>query len=1001
MRAPSDMPPREPRERRRRLSGRGRTILIVVLVALFFLATSLRGIAGVWTDYLFFESLDLETVWRGVLGARVALGVIVTGVFFLLLWSNLVVADRLGPRARPAGPEEELLERYHQLVGRRAGLVRIAVAGVFAVIAGAGVSSQWQDWILFTNRVDFGIEDPQFGVDIGFYVFQLPFLSFVVSWLFAAFVIVLIVVVVAHYLNGGIRVQSPGQRVTPQVKAHLSVLLGVMALIKAADYWLQRFELTYSTRGAVDGALYTDINAQLPAIYLLLMISLLSAVLFLVNIRRRGWVLPVLAVGLWLFVAIVAGTLYPAFVQRFQVEPAESTKEEPYIQRNIDATRAALALDVDTEPFQYDEDLDAAALVDNEATVRNIRLLDPNVVNQAYQQLQGERGFYTFPEELDVDRYEIDGQTTQVVLAGRELDTGDIPQDSWEGQRLAYTHGYGVALSPANAVTSDGSPDFVVGNVPTVSDVPEIEVDRPQLYIGEGLGGYAIVDTTREEVDYLDAEGNTVTSRFEGEGGVGIGTFWRQAAFALRFGDIDPLVSNFLTPESRIIYERDVRSRVETVAPFLEWDSDAYPVIADGGISYVLDGYTTSDTYPYSQTADVNDMPEGSGLNGSFNYVRNSVKAVVDGYDGSVTLYVLPEDMLPEGGDPIIEAYRQAFPELFEDFEDMPEDLQAHVRYPDDLFRVQTNMWGRYHIGDANDFYEQTGGWAVSQAPGDSAEAAQEQTVTTDPNTGEAVEVSQRRIDPYYQLMRLPGEEEEQFLSLRPFVPASGDDSRRQLTAFMTAISDPERYGELRVFEMPGTQVDGPTIANANMLSDPEVSQQVTLLDQQGSQITLGNMLLIPVDQSLMYIRPLYTEASSTQVPRLQRVIISYGNEIVIENTLREGLVELFGEAAPETQEEGPDDPDEGDEQPDPDPGTGPTDEPEEDDPEVPTGDEDVAELLAQADQALADAEAALEAGDLGTYQDKVDEARDLVDRALGLSGGGTTTTTAQPSDSA
>jgi uncharacterized membrane protein (UPF0182 family) len=289
----------------------------------------------------------------------------------------------------------------------------------------------------------------------------------------------------------------------------------------------------------------------------------------------------------------------------------------------------------------------------------------------------------------------------------------------------------------------------------------------------------------------------------------------------------------------------------------------------------------------------------------------------------------------------------------------------------------------------------------VSQAPGDSAEAAQEQTVTTDPNTGEAVDVSQRRIDPYYQLMRLPGEDEEQFLSLRPFVPASGDDSRRQLTAFMTAISDPERYGELRVFEMPGTQVDGPTIANANMLSDPDVSQQVTLLDQQGSQITLGNMLLIPVDQSLMYIRPLYTEASSTQVPRLQRVIISYGNEIVIENTLREGLVELFGEAAPETQEEGPDDPDEGDEQPDPDPGTGPTDEPEEDDPEVPTGDEDVAELLAQADQALAEAEAALEAGDLGTYQDKVDEARDLVDRALGLSGGGTTTTTAQPSDSA
>jgi len=988
------MPPREPRDRR--LSGRGRTILVVALVALFFLVTSLRGIAGIWTDYLFFDSLQLSSIWRGVLGAQVALGVIFTGLFFLLLWSNLVIADRLGPRFRPAGPEEELLERYHALVGRRSGLVRVGVAAIFALIAGAGVSSQWNDWILFTNRVDFGIEDPQFGVDIGFYVFQLPFLSFVVGWLFAAFVIIFIVVVVAHYLNGGIRVQSPGERVTPQVKAHLSVLLGVMALIKAADYWLQRYELTFSTRGAVNGATYTDVNAQLPAIYLLLLISLLSAVLFLVNIRRRGWVLPVLAVGLWAFVAIVAGAIYPAFVQRFQVEPAESTKEQPFIQRNIDATRAALGLDVDTEPFVYDEDLDAAALVDNEATVRNIRLLDPAIVNSAYQQLQGERGFYTFPGDLDVDRYEIDGETTQVVLAARQLDAGDIPQESWEGQRLAFTHGYGVALSPANAVTAEGRPNFVVGNVPTSSDVPTIQIDRPQLYIGEGLGGYSIVDTTREEVDYLNAEGETVNSRFEGPGGVGIGSFWRQAAFALRFGDIDPLVSNFLTPDSRIIYERDVRSRVETVAPFLDFDADPYPVVADGNIQYILDGYTTTAQYPYGQIAEIADLSEGSGLNHSFNYVRNSVKAVVDGYDGSVTLYVLPDDMLPEGGDPIIEAYRQAFPDLFEDFEDMPEDLQSHIRYPDDIFRVQTNMWGRYHIGDANDFYEQTGGWAVAQSPGSEASTTPQATQATD-TAGQVIEVSERRIDPYYQLMRLPGEEEESFLSLRPFVPQSGDDERRQLTAFMTAISDPERYGRLQVFEMPGTQVDGPTIANTNILSDPEVSSEITLLDQQGSQVRLGNLLLIPVDQSIMYIRPLYTQASSgTQVPLLQRVIVAYGDQIVIEDRLQDALVSLFGDA-PETQEEdaAPEDPADGDEQPeDPaDPGA--------EEPTVPAEDEDVASLLADADTLLQEAEDALAAGDLGEYQDKVDEARELVDRALQQSGGGTTTTTSEPADTA
>ncbi|OWY62986.1 hypothetical protein B7486_55505, partial [cyanobacterium TDX16] len=428
-------------------------------------------------------------------------------------------------------------------------------------------------------------------------------------------------------------------------------------------------------------------------------------------------------------------------------------------------------------------------------------------------------------------------------------------------------------------------------------------------------------------------------------------------------------------------------------------DSDPYPVVSDGGIQYILDGYTTSDSYPYGQTADVTDMPDNSGLDHSFNYVRNSVKAVVDGYDGSVTLYVLPDEMLPEGGDPMIEAYRAAFPDLFDDFEDMPEDLQAHVRYPDDLFRVQTNMWGRYHIGDANDFYEQTGGWAVSQAPGSQAQGEPEATVST-AETGEIIDVSQRRIDPYYQLMRLPGEEEEAFLSLRPFVPASGDDERRQLTAFMTAISDPERYGELQVFEMPGTQVDGPTIVNQNMLTNPDVSEQVTLLNQQGSEVVYGNLLLIPVDESLLYIRPLYTQADSgTQVPRLQRVIVEYGGQVEIETTLRESLVQIFGDA-PETQEEGAEDPADGSEQPEADPGTGP-EEPTEPEPEVQPEDEDVAELLAQADELFDEADQALADSDLSRYGELVEEARELVERALELSGGGTTTTTAPPSDTA
>ncbi|MET0666389.1 MAG: UPF0182 family protein, partial [Acidimicrobiales bacterium] len=657
MRAPSDMPP--PRRRRqRRLSPRGRVILILVAVGLFLLITSLRGIAGFYTDYLWFESLGKANTFRTILGAKLSLAGIFIGVFFALCLANLVIADRIAPRFPPMGPEEDLLRRYHDIVDTRAGWVRAGVAFLFAVIAGAGVSSQWDQWLLFINRVDFGVEDPQFHTDIGFYVFQLPFLSFVVSWLFAALVIILLITAVAHYLNGGIRVQNPGPRVTPQVKAHLSVLLALLALVKVADYWLQRYELTLSTRGTVDGALFTDVKAQLPATYLLLMIAVLSMALLIVNIWRRGWVLPVLAVGLWGFVAVVAGGIYPSFIQRFRVEPAESSREAPYIERNIEATRAAMGLaEVSTRPFDYNEELTSQQLQDNDETVRNIRLLDPRVVTDTYQQLQAERPFYRL-NDLDVDRYEIDGETTQVVISARELSTSGIPQQSWEGQRVAFTHGYGAAVAPANAVTTEGRPDFVLGDIPVDSGDSALDVVQPGIYVGENLDGYSIVGATRDEINYQTAGGETVTNRYDGSGGVAMNSWWRQAAFALRFGEVEPLISNFVTNESRIIYVRDVQDRVAQLAPFLQWDADPYPVLLDGRIQYVLDAYTTTDRYPYAQRADVDQLPPGSGLDHSFNYVRNSVKAVVDTYDGTVDLYVVDPD------DPIIEAYRGAFPEL-------------------------------------------------------------------------------------------------------------------------------------------------------------------------------------------------------------------------------------------------------------------------------------------------------------------------------------------------
>jgi uncharacterized membrane protein (UPF0182 family) len=979
MRVPTDMP-----KRRRRGSGRGRVIFIVVVLALFLFVTSLRGLAGFWTDYLWFESLDLSSVFTGILGARIALGAIFTGVFFILCFISLTVADKLAPRFRPQGPEDDLLNRYHATIGRRAGLVRAAVSLLFGLVAGVGVSGEWQQWLLFRNGGDFGVQDATFQTDVGFYVFKLPFYSTVVNWLFASGVIILIITVVAHYINGGIRLQSPLQRVTPQVKAHISVILAMLALIKAVDYWLQRYALTYSTRGTVDGALYTEVKAQLPAIYLLLIIALLSFCLFIYNIWRRGWVLPIVAVGLWGLVAVVAGTAYPAFIQRFQVEPAESSKEAPYIEHNIQATRQALGLDdVRDERFDYTQDEDAAvqAINDNPGTIRNVRLLDPSIVLPTFQRLQGQLAGYQFTE-LDVDRYEVltpEGgyAETQVILGARDLDINGIPQQSWEGRHLAYTHGYGVAMAPANATTNEGRPDFIMENVQVVID-PEgairTTLDRPQLYYGEDLPSYAITNTDRAEIDFAVEGGDPQETEYQGTGGVPMDSWLRKAAFAARFGDWNLFISDFVTPESRIVFQRDIRDRMRTVAPFLEFDADPYPVVTDGRVQYIFDGYTTSDHYPNAQRADTSNIPEESDLSGHrFNYVRNSVKGVIDAYDGTVDLYVVDES------DPIAQAWASAFPDLFRPGEEFPEDLRPHWRFPEDLFRVQTNMWGRYHIDDPGQFYERTTSWSVAQDPGAAVTGTNAGVAQIVPGQG-VVRTRENRIDPYYQLLRLPGQEGEDFVMLRPYVPYSDDDSRRTLTAFMVANSDPDRYGELTVYRMPsGTNIDGPSLANANMLQAPVVRDQITPLNQPGSNVQLGNMLLLPVNSSIIYVRPLYVTAENTsRMPEVKGVIVSHGQDVAMRPTLREALQDLFPDADPSTFEDvdEPVAPDAGQGTDDPQPGVDPTYE----------------ALVSEGIAKLAEAEESLRTGgDLGNYQRLVREGLDLLRQAEALRAGGST----------
>ena len=876
-----------------RFGRRGRIIAIAVFAGLVVLAFSLRGIARFYTDYLWFDSLERTDVWGRVLVAKIALVLIFGAAIFALLWVNLLIADRLAPRSRPPGPEEEMLSRYHAAVRGRTLLVRTVVSLLFTFMVSAGVSSQWEKWLLFINRKEFGVSDPLFDTDIGFYVFQLPFLSFVVGWAFAAFVVVFFLVAATHYVNGGIRFQTPvrgAERVTPQVKVHLSAILAVLALIKAADYWLARYELTVSSSGVVDGALYTDVNARLPALRLLLLISLFAVVLLVVNLRRRGWVLPVLAVGLWAFVAVVVGGMYPAFVQRFRVDPNETAREAEYTIRNIAATRSAYSLtpgeDVALEEFNYRKNLNPAQLRAAEPTIRNARILDPSTLTDTFEKDQGERDFYQFSKVLDVDRYEIDGELTQVVLAARELNLSEL--SSWERQHVAITHGYGLAMAQANLTDVRGSPEFVTAGLPVDVD-PRlgIELAEPQIYVGENISGYALVGATRDEVDYVDGNGQDVSFRYDGDGGVAMGSFLRRAAFALRFAELDPLISNFVGSETSIIYMRDVRERVSAVIPFLELDSDVYPVVFDGRIHYIVDAYTTTGGYPYSQRADTRGLEDGADLQAAgANYIRNSVKAVVDSYDGDVTLYVMP------GRDPIIEAWRGAFPDLFEDFETMPAGLRDHIRYPHDLFTMQTNMWASYQVTEPEALIIGTEKWAVAQDPGSSVAAGG--TAETLVDESGVITSRERRVSAYYSLIQLPGEDEVSYVTLRSFVPVSDDDSRKELTAFMVAETRPDGSSRLVSYEMSNLLAPGPAIVASNISTNPDISARLTLLNDQGSSVDFGDLLLLPVDDSMLYVRPLYVRAQGTQIPLLAGVIVAVGDRTALADTFEEALEALY-----------------------------------------------------------------------------------------------------------
>ena len=965
---------------RRPSSGRFRVRawMVVLVATLFVLFLSARGLAGFYTDYLWFDSVGFGPTWRGLLWARFAPAAVFSLLFFVLMLLSLSVADRLAPRTRALGPEDEMLARYQQSVGPYAGRIRIAIAAVFALLAGGSVAGEWQRWILFTHAQSFGIKDPQFHQDIGFYVFRLPFLTFLFDWLFAGLIIVLIVTAIAHYLNGGIRLQTPFQRVTPQVKAHLSVILGLMALVKTAQYFLGRYELNFSGRGVVEGASKTDIAAQLPALNLLMVISIVAAGLFVWNIWRRGWVLPVIAVGLWGFVALVVGTIVPAAYQQFFVQPNELAKEKPYIARNIHATRAAFGLaDIKAAQFDYHDNLTTADLKDNNQTISNGRLWDPSVIATNFQQFQSLQTYYKF-NNADTDRYIVDKELRQVLISARELSSADLPSQSWVNQHVVYTHGYGAVISPANSADQvSGQPNYFLQDVPGKG---KIGLDRPQVYFGENLNNYTLVGAKQAEFDY-PRQGADATTRYKGAAGVGLSSWLRKAAFALRFGDQNLVISSQIQDQTKIIFRRDITERVQAAAPFLTFDGDPYPVIAKGHLVWVLDGFTTSDHYPYSQSMTARD---GGAAGKSFNYIRNSVKATVDAYDGTIKYYVV------DTKDPVITAYRSAFPDLFSDFSKMPQDVRSHLRYPQDLFRYQTDVYRKYHIQNPTTFFSGAGQWEVSADPSVAGSAADTGSPVTG-NVPQNASSSGKRIDPLYVLSRLPGQDKEEFLILRPFVPVSNSNSQNRLSAFMVARADPGAKQRLESFEMPnGLNVAGPVQVERSINSTDAISKEFSLLNQQGSRVVLGTVQIIPVKDSLLYVQPWYVLSENGSQPAFRHAIVYYGGQAHFGASVADALAQFpqFSGSAP---------PSSGNANPPP-----PT-----------TGSVTIDQLLQQANTAYADAQKALAAKDLATYQAKINEVGSILDRlataraaetgttpkpAAGSTASSSTTSTTRPS---
>jgi uncharacterized membrane protein (UPF0182 family) len=928
---------------------RPRGVLSITIGILVVIATALISMSGFYADWLWFKSVNFTSVWSTILMTKIELFLTTGLLTAALVLINIRIAYKRRPLYVPMTIEADNLERYRaQIEPIKRWIVLALTIGLF-YFAGSSGSLLWSTWLQFKNSTDFGVKDPQFNMDISFFAFRLPFWQTLISWAISTVILAIIATAIVHYLYGGIRLQVQDDRTTVTARVQLSVLLGTVVLLKAVAYWFDRYHLALKESKLITGLTYTDVNAVLPAKAILAAVAVLCALLFFANIVRRSWVLPAAGTALLVISSVLIAGIYPGAIQTFQVKPSESSKEAPFIQRNIDATRTAYGLDdVAVTDYQATLTTSAGQLSKDAATISNIRLMDPNVIAATFRQLQQIKPYYSFPDSLDIDRYTVDGVKRDAVVAVRELNIAGNPSRNWINDHLVYTHGFGFVAAFGNARDADGKPSFAVGDLPPTKGLGKFE---PRVYFGENVPDYSIIGGVKTdapvEFDYPDdtSTNGQKNVTYSGTGGVPVGSLVNKLVFALKYQEQRILLSSLINKDSKILFERNPRDRVAKVAPWLTLDGDPYPALVDGKILWIIDAYTTSAGYPYSKqttlssaTSDAltsNSSAVTAQGNESINYIRNSVKATVDAYDGTVTLYQW------DTKDPVLQTWIKAFPGTVEAKSKISKDLMDHIRYPEDMFRVQREILSAYHVKTAAAFYGGQDFWRVPR----------------DPSTFGANASAQ---PPYFLTLQMPGESKPEFALTTPFVPRGG---RENLSAFAVVNSDAgPNYGKITVLQLPrSTNVAGPSQVASNFEAKPEVANSLSLLRQGGSDVVLGNLLTLPVGGGLLYVQPVYVKATanSAAYPLLQKVLVSFGDQIGYDDTLKGALDQVFGGNSGTTLSSG----------------TKTS--------TIGTTNTSLASALQSAKQALADGQAALAKGDFTAYGRAQDRLKSAIAAAI------------------